>query len=91
MTITTYGLVTRLCTAHFAATCFLRVSVYRLCLLKLLSHWRGEGIATHREWLASRPIRLTTGEITAGTHLIGDWVYPIAVVDTMQKGKLLEE
>jgi len=45
-----------------------------------------EGVAPHipigGEWSASRPGRLTIGERAAGTHRIGDWVCPTAVVDT---------
>jgi hypothetical protein len=41
------------------------------------------------EWSASRPCRLTPGEIAPGTHWIGDWVDPRAGLDDMEKRKFL--
>jgi hypothetical protein len=40
------------------------------------------------EWSASRPGRFTTREIAPGTHWIGIWVGPRAVLDTVVKRKI---
>jgi hypothetical protein len=40
------------------------------------------------EWLASRPGRFTPREGTPGTHWIGGWVGPRAVLDAVVKRKI---
>jgi hypothetical protein len=40
------------------------------------------------EWSASRPGRFTSRERTPGTHWIGGWVGPRAVLDTAVKRKI---
>jgi hypothetical protein len=40
------------------------------------------------EWSASRPERFTPRERTPGTHWIGGWVGPRAVLDTVVKRKI---
>jgi hypothetical protein len=40
------------------------------------------------EWLASRPGRFTPREKTPGTHWIGGWVGPRAVLDAVVKRKI---
>jgi hypothetical protein len=40
------------------------------------------------EWSASRPDRFTPRERSPGTHWIGGWVGPIAVLDTVVKRKI---
>jgi hypothetical protein len=40
------------------------------------------------EWSASRPGRVTTRETAPGTHWIGGWVGPRAVLDAVVKGKI---
>jgi hypothetical protein len=40
------------------------------------------------EWLASRPGRFTPGERAPGTHWIGGWVDPRAVLDAVVKRKI---
>jgi hypothetical protein len=37
------------------------------------------------EWSASHPCRFNPGERAPVTHLIGDWVYPKAGLDDMEK------
>jgi hypothetical protein len=37
------------------------------------------------EWSASRPCRLTSGEIPAGTHWMEGWVVPRAGLDVVEK------
>jgi hypothetical protein len=41
------------------------------------------------EWSASRPGRFAPGEITRGTHCIGDWVVSRADLDDVENGKFL--
>jgi hypothetical protein len=40
------------------------------------------------EWSASRPGRFTSSERAPGTHWIGGWVGPRAVLDAMVKRKV---
>jgi hypothetical protein len=40
------------------------------------------------EWSASRPGRFTPREIAHGTHWIGGWVGPRAVLDAVMKRKI---
>jgi hypothetical protein len=40
------------------------------------------------EWLASRPDRLTPVETDPGTHWVGGWVGPRAVLDTVVERKI---
>jgi hypothetical protein len=40
------------------------------------------------EWSASRPGRFTPRESAPGTHWIGDWVGPRAVLDAVEKRKI---
>jgi hypothetical protein len=40
------------------------------------------------EWSASRPGRFTPREKAPGTHWIGDWVGPRAVLDAVVKRKI---
>jgi hypothetical protein len=40
------------------------------------------------EWLASRPGRFTPRERAPGTHWIGGWVGPRAILDTVVKRKI---
>jgi hypothetical protein len=57
------------------------------------AYWGSTGIAPHiltsaldgGEWLGSRPGRLTPRERAPGTHWIGSWVGPKAVLDTVVK------
>jgi hypothetical protein len=46
-------------------------------------------LSTRCEWSASLPSRLTSGERAHGTHWIGRWVGPRAVVDIMENRKFL--
>jgi hypothetical protein len=41
------------------------------------------------EWSASRPYRSTPGERASGTHWIGGWVSPRAVLDAVEKRKIV--
>jgi hypothetical protein len=41
------------------------------------------------EWSASHPGRFTPRERAPGTHCIGGWVGPIAVLDAVVKRKIL--
>jgi hypothetical protein len=40
------------------------------------------------EWSASRPGRFAPRERSAGTHRVGGWVGPIAVLDAVVKRKI---
>jgi hypothetical protein len=59
-------------------------------------YWRSGGIAPRiltvaldgAEWLPSRPGRFTLSERTPGTHCVGSWVGPRAVLDTVVKRKI---
>jgi hypothetical protein len=42
------------------------------------------------EWSASRPGRLTPRERAPGTHWIGGWVGPRAVLDAVMKNSMLQ-
>jgi hypothetical protein len=41
------------------------------------------------EWLASRPDRFTPGEIALRTYRTGGWVGPRAILDAVEKRKIL--
>jgi hypothetical protein len=41
------------------------------------------------EWLASRLIHVTPGEVAHGTHSIGGWVGPGAGLNVLEKRKIL--
>jgi hypothetical protein len=41
------------------------------------------------EWSASRPGLFTSVEIITGTYWIGDWLYPTAGLDAVEKIKNL--
>jgi hypothetical protein len=70
-----------------------------LCLIKhhaVKMYWGVEGhlhtflasALDGGEWSASRPGRLTPRERAPGTHWIGDWVSPRAVLDMVMKRKI---
>jgi hypothetical protein len=45
-------------------------------------------LGTRCEWSASRPGRITPKERAPGTHWIGGWVGPRAVLDAVMKRKI---
>jgi hypothetical protein len=45
-------------------------------------------LGTTWEWSASRPCRFTPRERATGTHWIGSWVGPRAVLDAVVKRKI---
>jgi hypothetical protein len=70
-----------------------------LCLTKhhaMKTYWRSGGIAPRivwpltsgGEWSASRPGRFIPRERAPGTHSIGGWVGPRAVLDAVVKRKI---
>jgi hypothetical protein len=60
------------------------------------AYWEWRYSSTHSltsaldggKWSASRPSRFTLGEISPGTHWIGGWVGPRAVLDAVVKRKI---
>jgi hypothetical protein len=49
------------------------------------AYWGSEGVAPRGEWSASCPGRFTPRERDPGTHWIGGWVGPKAVLDAVVK------
>jgi hypothetical protein len=75
----------------------LKVKVMSLCLTKhhaMKTYWEVEVYAfltlalDGDEWSASRPGRFTPRERAPGTHWIGGWVGPRAILDRVMRGKI---
>jgi hypothetical protein len=90
----------KVCTVVSIITLFIKVKVnLSLCLTKhhaMKAYWEWRYSSTHSftstlyggEWSASRPGRFTLSERAPGTHWIGGWVGPRAILDAVVKRKI---